>query len=79
MTPSHRTDSSDLLAHAIREEGQTAEILLTVKEFAERQRLHVQTVYTAIRYGRLKYRVERSTTGKRAAIRIAVPRFHVEA
>lgn len=53
--------------------------LLTVKEFAERQRLHVQTIYTAIRYNRLRYRVERVTAGKRAAIRIVVPRFHAEA
>lgn len=51
------------------------EELLTVKEYAERHRLHVQTVYTAIRYGRMKFRVVRGTEGKRAAIRIAVPRF----
>jgi hypothetical protein len=49
-----------------------AEDLLTVKEYATQQRVHVQTVYTAIRQGRLRYgRVIRITDD---VIRIAVPR-----
>lgn len=52
------------------------EELLTVKEYAERRRVHIQTVYSAIRRGKLKHRVERAAA---SSIRIAVPRFHVEA
>jgi excisionase family DNA binding protein len=49
-----------------------AEDLLTVKEYATQQRVHVQTVYTAIRQGRLRFgRVIRITDD---VIRIAVPR-----
>lgn len=43
---------------------------LTVKEYAAEYRLHVQTIYSAIRYGRLPHDVER--IGR--AIRIIVPR-----
>lgn len=44
---------------------------LTVQEYAERFRLHVQTVYSAIRYNRLRFSVIRAA-GR--SIRIAVPR-----
>ena len=67
------TDLEARARHVLDESQQ--EELLTVKEYAERHRLHVQTVYTAIRYGRMKFRVVRGTEGKRSAIRIAVPRF----
>lgn len=45
--------------------------LLTVKEYADLHRVHVQTVYSAIRYGRFKYEVLRPTE---RTIRIVVPR-----
>lgn len=48
--------------------------LLTPKEYADIHRLHVQSVYTAIRYGRLPYRVVKVTNGKKGRIRIVVPR-----
>jgi predicted site-specific integrase-resolvase len=44
--------------------------LLTVKEYAERRRVHIQTVYAAIRRGLLSYPVER--IGR--SIRIVVSR-----
>lgn len=44
---------------------------LTVKEYAERFRLHEDTVYAAIRMKKLRFAVVRA--GKRA-IRIVVPR-----
>jgi hypothetical protein len=47
---------------------------LTVKEYAAEYRLHVQTVYTAIRFHRLPHDVER--IGR--AIRIVVPRESIE-
>lgn len=47
---------------------------LTVKEFAERVGMREHSVREAIRKGRLRYRVERLTTGPKAAIRIVVPR-----
>jgi hypothetical protein len=50
-------------------------VWLTVQEFAQWQRLHIQTVYGAIRHGRLKYDVERATP---RAIRIKVPRESIE-
>lgn len=43
---------------------------ITVKEYASIFRLHIQTVYTAIRYNRLPHHVIR--VGR--AIRISVPR-----
>lgn len=52
--------------------------LLTVQEYAERYRVHVQTVYAAIRMKRLQFPVERA--GKRS-LRIRVPRataFRIE-
>ena len=50
------------------------EELLTVKEYAERFRVHEQTVYSAIRYGRRLYgRVVRPAPH---TVRIAVPRAH---
>jgi len=73
-------DDAARLVDAAEAEAKAAVDLLTVKEYAERHRLHVQTVYTAIRYGRMRYPIVRGTAGKRAAIRIAVPRvFHVQA
>ena len=45
---------------------------LTVQEYADRSRLHVQTVYSAIRQNRLPFRVVR-TTGARG-LRIIIPR-----
>ena len=52
--------------------GMTDVERLTVKEYAQRFGYHVQTVYTAIRYKRFKYRIERDL-GTRT-IRIVVPR-----
>jgi hypothetical protein len=48
--------------------------LLTVKEYACMYRLHVQTIYTAIRLNRLPHAVDR--IGR--SIRIAVPRESIE-
>lgn len=45
--------------------------LLTVQEYAAMMRVHVQSVYTAINAGRLRYPVIRPTGD---SIRIAVPR-----
>lgn len=53
-----------------RAEETTDKVLLTVKEYAQSRRVHIQTVYTAIRTNRLPYGVER--TG--GSIRIIVPR-----
>lgn len=50
--------------------------LLTVKQYAERYGLHVQTVYTAIRSGRLRYLVVRPTP---RTIRIDVSRESIQA
>lgn len=50
------------------------EELLTVQEYAKRLRVHIQTVYSAIRYKRFPYRVIRVTDAKRSPIRIVVPR-----
>lgn len=48
------------------------EDLLTVKQYADRCGVHVQTIYTAIRLNRLRFgRVVRVTDG---VIRVAVPR-----
>jgi hypothetical protein len=47
------------------------EAFLTVQEYASIFRVHVQTVYSAIRYRRFKYEVIRPT-GR--SIRIIVPR-----
>lgn len=55
------------------------EDLITVQEYAAWMRLHVQTVYSAIRYGRMRYPVVRATAGKRAPIRIRVPRGSIQA
>lgn len=50
--------------------------LLTVQEYAKRFRVHVQTVYTAIRYQRLEFPVIRPTC---RSIRIVVPRGSIPA
>lgn len=52
------------------------EALLTVKEYADLTRVHVQTVYTAIRYGRFVLPVLRPTA---RTIRIVVPRGSIQA
>jgi hypothetical protein len=44
---------------------------LTVKEFAALFRVHIQTVYTAIRYGRLRYPIRRLTPGGRIEIQVS--------
>lgn len=49
-------------------------VLLTVQEFAVRYRVHIQTVYSAIRRGRLKFEVVRAAA---QAIRIVVPRASI--
>ncbi len=49
--------------------------LITVKEYAARHKVSVQTVYTAIRCHRMKYPVERLFIGPRSPVRIRVPRF----
>lgn len=50
------------------------EVLLTVKEYAALLGIHVQSVYTQIRYGRCACRVLKVSTAKKAPIRIAVSR-----
>lgn len=55
---------------------QTDLVRLTVKEYAEQFGFHVQTIYTAIRYKRFKYPIERDL-GTRS-IRILVPRESIE-
>jgi len=58
------------------EQASQAEDLLTVKEYADLHRVHIQTVYSAIRQGhRLNGRVERPTP---RTIRIAVPRGSIQ-
>lgn len=47
---------------------------ITVKEYAARYSVHIQTVYTAIRYNRLDHVVVR--VGR--AIRILVPRGSID-
>lgn len=60
----------DVIAASEREE------LLTVKEYADLFGIHVQTVYSAIRFGHhLQGRVERPTS---RTIRIAVPRESIQ-
>lgn len=49
--------------------------LLTVKEYAALTRVHVQTVYTAIRYGRFKLPILKPTA---RTIRIIVPRGSIQ-
>lgn len=51
------------------------ERLFTVKEYAARYGVHVQTVYSAIRRGLFPHRVERPTS---RTIRIVVPRESIE-
>lgn len=51
-----------------------AEEWLTVKEFAQRVGMRESSVREAIRKHRLSYRVERLTTGPKAAIRIVFTR-----
>ena len=52
-----------------------AEDFLTVKQYAVRYNVHIQTVYSAIRHGhQLDGRVVRATKG---SIRIAVPRENI--
>jgi predicted DNA-binding transcriptional regulator AlpA len=60
--------SDQLLAAAKAEERET---LLTVKEYAARYGLHIQTVYSSIRRGLFPHRIERPTS---RAIRIIVSR-----
>ena len=62
------------LARAQRALAESADEWLTVKEYADRRRVHVQTVYTAIRYGRLQHPVDR--VGR--TIRINVSRGSIE-
>ena len=47
---------------------------LTVKEFARRVGMRESSVREAIRKRRLRYRVERVTSGPKGAIRIVMPR-----
>jgi hypothetical protein len=64
------------LQAATREDQATIEVLLTAKQYAEHYGIHVQTVYTAIRYGRhLEGRVVRPS---KRAIRIAVSRGSIQ-
>jgi hypothetical protein len=50
--------------------------LLTVKEYAALNRVHIQTVYSSIRRGLFPHRVERPTPG---TIRIIVSRESITA
>ena len=47
---------------------------LTVKEFATRYNMEPKSVYEAIRKGRLNFKIQRLTTGRRPAIRIGRPK-----
>lgn len=64
-----------LLAESSQEEQEALQ-LLTVKEYADLTRVHVQTVYTAIRNGRLPQAIVRPTS---RTIRIAVSRGSIQA
>lgn len=67
---------NDVFDDSRQEEAASEEVLLTVKEYASLKRVHVQTVYTAIRYGRrINGRVERPTSH---TIRIAVSRGSIK-
>lgn len=70
-------DDPRSVIQSAKDEEQKAErlVYLTVKEFAELRRVHVQTVYSAIRFKRMKYRVERPSGTN--AIRIAVPQSYI--
>jgi hypothetical protein len=70
-------DLASQLDHAREEEAASEELLLTVKEYAALKRVHVQTVYIAIRTGRFKLRIEKPTGGR--SIRIVVPRGSIQA
>jgi DNA-directed RNA polymerase specialized sigma24 family protein len=65
-----------VIGEAEREDALTVE-WLSVKEFAARFGMRENSVREAIRRRRLKYRVERLTTGPKGSIRILVP--HVAA
>lgn len=68
------SDPASLLAESHQEERQSEEVLLTVKQYASLLGLHIQTVYSQIRYGRCSCRVIKASTARKAPIRIAVPR-----
>lgn len=71
-----RPEAEQVIQESHREERLASELRLTVKEYAARHGLHVQTVYTAIRYGRkLEGRVERPSS---RTIRIVVPRESIQ-
>lgn len=63
-----------LIAASEQEEDRSGEVLLTVKQYASLLGIHVQTVYSQIRYGRCGCRVIKVSTAPKAPIRIAVPR-----
>lgn len=63
------TEAQPLLAQT-----RSLEDWLTVKEFAALVGMREKSVREAIRKRRLRYRVERLTTGPKATIRIVVPR-----
>lgn len=65
----------EILDESRGEEAASEELLLTVKEYASRYGLHVQTIYSAIRRGLFPHRVERPTSH---TIRIAVSRESIK-
>lgn len=75
-----RRSASDILADAAQAVAESDRLLtvatelITVKEYAVRYKVSVQTVYTAIRCKRIKHAVERPFTGPRGPVRIRVPR-----
>ena len=67
-------DDQPLLEESRREAQAAEEVLLTAKQYASLLGIHVQSVYSQIRYGRCACRVIKVSTAKKAPIRIAVPR-----
>lgn len=71
-----KTDALSLAQASEHEQQRGVDVLLTAKEYAELHRIHVQTVYSAIRYGHhLDGRVVRPSA---RAIRIAVSRESIQ-
>lgn len=69
------TETAHKVLAASDREDQLSEEFLTVKEFAVRYGVHIQTVYSAIRYGRFKFPIRRVSDGGRIEILIDVAHY----